>query len=99
MSDQPPDADSELLTQSDLESFAAKVQEWGVSLPPKEQAILTLLLAQGQDLSDAQGFFYGGVFQNLAIARFNATLTQGTIAGNFASRAYLGNNSGGQGRG
>jgi len=84
VSNRPPDADIDPLTQSDLESFAARLQEWGAALPAKEQAVLALLLAQTGGAADVAGFsayLSAGSYQHAAISQLSSVFTQGIGVG------------------
>jgi hypothetical protein len=65
MTNQETPENVEPVTQSDMEAFARKLEQWGASLSEKEQALLAILLSQAQAVQpeDVQGFtaqLYGG---------------------------------------
>lgn len=81
--------DVEPVTQADLDSFAGRLDEWGASLPPTEQAILKLLLAKPQGDADTQGYYgalAGGSFSSLATTQFSPLLAQGIGVGGLGAK-------------
>jgi hypothetical protein len=41
---------SERITESDVAAFADKLDEWGMELPPKDRALLQLILTRAQGM-------------------------------------------------
>ncbi len=58
------------LSKEDIDSFARKLEEWGNSLPPKEKALLGLLVARAQNAEemDVQGYALPSVAGGVASA-------------------------------
>lgn len=80
MTTEPSDADIEPVTQEDLKGFADHLAEWGANLPPKEKAILALMLSQAREQADVAGFSQGGfatAYSSAAVANLSPVFARG----------------------
>ena len=61
----------EPITQTEIDSFSSKLEEWGGGLPPNERALLQLLLSRAAGTEAADLDVQGYTLPSLRTASFN----------------------------
>jgi hypothetical protein len=79
----PEGTEERPITQSDLDEFSRRLDEWGKSLPENEQTLLRVVLAQakGEESGDVEGFAMGTDFGLSASAILGPAVAGGLTAG------------------
>jgi hypothetical protein len=76
MADPPEDSGEDVVTQDELDQLAHKIRAWAETLPPREQALLQLVLAQAKrEELEVQGFGteFGPSFKPLVLPAVQGT--------------------------
>ena len=76
---------SEQIGEEDLQQFSEKIEAWGRGLPPKDRALLQLLLARAQG-ADVSGYMAPGGLGLPSIGQASTAALQPLIRGGLQAR-------------
>lgn len=89
----PTEGSEQPITEQDVAGFAEKLEQWGNSLPPAEQALLTLILARAKSTEAEEVEGMSSPTVGLSAAQTRSWVTPWVVNQNLSYTPYLKNAS------